>query len=181
MICSAYIATSLDGYIARENGNLDWLDKASENIPEGEDCGYDSFISDIDVIVMGRNTYEKVLSFGLWPYENIKVIVLTHKELADTNVLYKNVEYFSGDLKVLIERLRSEGIKRVYIDGGVTITNFLAEGLLDEIIVTVVPVILGKGIPLFGSMRNDVSLELLETETYDFGFLQIKYKVLLSD
>lgn len=177
-ICSVYIAVSLDGFIARENGDLDWLDKASENIPKGEDCGYNLFISNVDVIIMGRNTYEKVLSFGKWPYENIKVIVLSHFLGSDSRKPSQNIEFYNGKPETLVDRLKNEGAKKIYIDGGKTITNFLSNGLIDEIIITIIPVLLGNGIPLFGNIMKDVALKLNDSKAYDFGFVQNTYKVI---
>ena len=177
-ICSVYIATSLDGFIARENGDLDWLDKASEKIPKDEDCGYNSFISNVDAIIMGRNTYEKVIGFGKWPFEEIKVIVLTHLGAGESADPSQNIEFFSGEPENLVERLKIEGAKKIYVDGGKTITDFLSRGLIDEIILTIIPVLLGKGIPLFGNMLKEVPLKLNDSKAYDFGFVQLAYKIL---
>ncbi|MGI9569839.1 MAG: dihydrofolate reductase family protein, partial [Desulfobulbia bacterium] len=114
LISSVYIATSLDGYIARENGDLDWLDAANAKVPEGEDCGFFDFMQTIDVLVMGRKSYEKVLSFGMWPYENTQVIVLSSNKIEIPNDLVENVSCSSESPKELYERLASEGAKRLY-------------------------------------------------------------------
>ena len=174
---SVYIATSLDGYIARENGELDWLDTANATVPEGEDCGFLQFMEPIDVLVMGRKTYEKVLSFGMWPYGNTPVIVLSRNKIEFPSDLSQNVSCSSESPKEICERLANESAKRLYIDGGMTIQRFLADGLITDITITVIPVILGSGIPLFRSLEKDISLEHVATKIFDFGFVQSTYKV----
>ena len=174
---SVFIATSLDGFIARENGELDWLDAANATVPEGEDCGYVDFMDTIDVLVMGRKTYEKVLSFGMWPYEDTPVIVLSSNKIEIPNDLVQSVSCSSESSKELCERLPNEGAKRIYVDGGATIQRFLAEGLINDITITVIPVILGSGIPLFANAGRDISLKHITTKTYDFGFVQSTYEV----
>ena len=174
---SVFIATSLDGFIARENGELDWLDAANATVPEGEDCGYVDFMDTIDVLVMGRKTYEKVLSFGMWPYEDTPVIVLSSNKIEIPNDLVQSVSCSSESPKDLCERLSNEEAKRIYVDGGATIQRFLAEGLINNITITVIPVILGSGIPLFANARKDIALKHVTTKTYDFGFVQLTYEV----
>jgi len=174
---SVFIATSLDGFIARENGELDWLDAANATVPEGEDCGYHSFMETIDVLVMGRKTYEKVLSFGMWPYGEKSVIVLSSNKIEIPNDFGQNVSCSSESPRELCERLASKGAKRLYVDGGITIQRFLAEGLINEITITVIPIILGSGIPLLGNAGKDISLKHVATKTYDFGFVQLTYEV----
>ena len=174
---SVFIATSLDGFIARENGELDWLDVANATVPEGEDCGYVDFMETIDVLVMGRKTYEKVLSFGLWPYEDTPVIVLSSNKIKIPNDLAQSVSCASESPKELCERLTNEGAKRIYVDGGITIQQFFSEGLINDITITVFPVILGSGKPLFGNAGKDISLKHITTKTYDFGFVQLTYEV----
>jgi dihydrofolate reductase len=177
LAASVYIATSLDGYIARENGELDWLDAAQATVPEGEDLGYYKFMETVDVLVMGRKTYEKVLSFGMWPYEDSPVIVLSSNKIEIPNDLVKSVSCSSESPKELCARLGNEGAKRLYIDGGITIQRFLSEGLINDITITIIPVILGSGVPLFGNSGNDISLKHVATKTYDFGFVQLTYEV----
>jgi dihydrofolate reductase len=174
---SVFIATSLDGFIARENGELDWLDTANATVPEGEDCGFVDFMDNIDVLVMGRKTYEKVLSFGMWPYEDTPVIVLSSKSIEIPNNLVQRVSYSSESPKELCERLTDEGVKRIYVDGGITIQQFLSEGLINDITITVIPVILGSGMSLFGNVEKDISLKHIMTKTYDFSFVQLTYEV----
>jgi dihydrofolate reductase len=174
---SAFIATSLDGFIARECGELDWLDAANATVPNGEDCGYADFFSTIDVLVMGRKSFEKVLSFGVWPYGETKSVVLSHSAVTFPNDLPKSISSSTEEPSALLERLSREGASHIYLDGGVTIQSFLRLGLVDEITITVIPVLLGQGIPLFGPLEQDVSLNLISSKSYDFGFVQTKYGV----
>jgi len=178
---SVYIATTLDGFIARENGELDWLPGSDGEVPigsENEDFGFNAFMYSIDAIVMGRNTYELVLLSGQWPYGKKKVIVLssTLRNLADG--VPDTVELKSGlpdDLYIYLNKL---GVKHLYVDGGITIQSFLNSGLIDEVIITRVPVLIGKGIPLFGALNNDKQLKHIGTQAYKNGFVQSKYEVI---
>ncbi len=177
MIGSVFIATSLDGFIAREDGSLDWLDKANELVPEGEDCGFFAFMDSIDALVMGRNTYEKVLSFGQWVYGETRVVVLSRNSIVIPENLTEWVEHSAETPDALFERLSAGGHERIYVDGGITIQQFLKAGLINDICLTVIPVILGKGIALFGELDKDVDLRHIDTKTYDFGFTQSVYEV----
>jgi len=177
---SVYIATSLDGFIAREDDSLDWLDAASATVPEGEDCGFASFMNSVDALVMGRNTYEKVLSFGQWPYGDKPVIVLSSRALEIPPNLRTSVEHSSESPKELYERLSNAGLKRLYIDGGITIQRFLAAGLIDDLTITVIPVLLGKGKSLFGHLGKDIAVRHISTKAHDFGFVQSTYEVVKS-
>jgi len=174
---SVYIATSLDGYIAREDGSLDWLDEANATAPEGEDFGFRAFMESVDAMVMGRKTYEKVLSFGQWPYGETPVVVMSRNAISFPKELPKEVSHSSEAPRDLFDRLSGDGIKHVYVDGGATIQGFLADGLVDEITVTVIPVILGGGIPLFGPLEKDVRLTHVRTKAFAFGFVQSTYAV----
>ncbi|MDJ0705226.1 MAG: dihydrofolate reductase family protein [Leptolyngbyaceae cyanobacterium MO_188.B28] len=175
---SVFIATSLDGFIARADGAIDWLDEANAMVPEGEDCGYQAFMTTVDVLIMGRNTYEQVLSFGQWPYGDKPVIVLSRQPLQIPNELAQTVSRSSESPKALCHRLAKEGANRLYIDGGVTIQRFLTEGLIDDITITIIPIILGGGKSLFGPLEQDIALKQAATKTFDFGFVQITYEVL---
>lgn len=174
---SVYIAQSLDGYIAREDGNLDWLDAYHQTIPEDEDLGYQAFMDSIDILVMGRNTYEKVLSFGAWPYGEKKVIVLSSHELNIPEHLKQTVTHSDESPKVLHQRLSTEGVGKIYIDGANTIQRFLRAGLVDELIITITPTLLGSGISLFGELAEDIQLELVSSQGYAFGFTQLTYTI----
>ena len=174
---SVFIATSLDGFIARADGAIDWLDEANAIVPEGEDCGYQAFMTTVDVLIMGRNTYEQVLSFGQWPYGDKPVIVLSRQNLQIPDKLAQTVSSSSESPKALYQRLSNEGANRLYIDGGVTIQRFLADGLIDDITITLIPVILGSGKSLFGPLDRDISLTHVGTKTFDFGFVQLTYEV----
>lgn len=181
MKTSVYIATTLDGFIARENGDLDWLPGSYGEVDvnaENEDFGYNVFIDSVDVLVMGRNTYELVLSFGPWPYGTQRVIVLSNtlKKLADD--MPDTVELKSSLPNELYIELQKSGAKHLYIDGGKTIQGFLNAGLIDEIIITKVPILIGKGIPLFGALNKDKHLKHIETQSYKNGFVQSKYEVI---
>ncbi|MBF0286784.1 MAG: dihydrofolate reductase [SAR324 cluster bacterium] len=177
LISSVFIATSLDGFIARTDGSLDWLDKANANVPAGEDCGYHVFMESIDVLVMGRNTYEKVRSFGGWPYGSKPVVVLSSNTIKIPEDLSQTVSCSSESPKALCECLTQEGAKRLYVDGGITIQRFLAENLINDFTITVIPVILGNGISLFGKLEADISLRHITTKAYDWGFVQSTYEV----
>ena len=173
---SVFIATSLDGFIARSDGGLDWLDAANAMVPEGEDCGYALFSASIDLLIMGRKSYEKVRSFEQWPYAK-PVIVLSRNEMVIPEDLRSSVSHSSESPQALCDRLSAEGVKRLYIDGGITIQRFLAAGLIDDLTITLIPVILGEGIPLFGGLAQDVALKHVSTNSYDFGFVQLVYEV----
>ncbi|PCJ31219.1 MAG: deaminase [Gammaproteobacteria bacterium] len=174
---SVFIATSLDGFIARENGDLDWLDTANSTVTEGEDCGYADFMASVDVLVMGRHTYEKVLSFGEWPYQDKPVIVLSSTSVELSPSMMNTVSCSNESPQALCSRLSQQGIKRIYIDGGITIQRFLSAGLVNDMVITLIPVVLGSGIPLFGKLHDDISLNHTATKTFDFGFVQLTYQV----
>ena len=170
---SVYIAVSLDGFIARKNGDLDWLPAGEEG---GEDFGYAEFMSTVDHIVMGRNTFEKVLTFGGWHYDK-KVIVLTSRDLTIPSELADKAEVLHLSPRELIHEMERRGAKHIYLDGGVTIQRFLRESLVDEMIITTIPILLGEGLPLFSKLEKDVKLELVKSESFKNGFVQNKYKV----
>ena len=170
---SVYIAVSLDGFIARKNGDLDWLPAGEEG---GEDFGYAEFMSTVDHIVMGRNTFEKVLTFGGWHYDK-KVIVLTSRDSDIPPELADKVEALHLSPRELVHEMERRGAKNTYLDGGVTIQRFLRESLVDEMTITTIPILLGEGLPLFGKLDNDVKLELVKSESFKNGFVQNKYKV----
>ena len=177
MKASVYIATSTDGYIARRDGSIDWLNEANSLVPEGEDCGFKAFMDSVDALVMGRKTFEQVVSFGQWPYGKTPVVVLSHHPLKIPSHLSETVSCSSESPRALLERLSAEGADHVYVDGGKTIHGFQKESLIDEITITRIPVAIGDGIPLFDPAGEDVKLTHLHTTVYDFGFLQTTYRV----
>lgn len=174
---SVFIATSLDGFIARPDGSIDWLNDANAVVPSSEDCGYNEFMQSVDVLVMGRNTFELALTFDPWPYAGKKVVVLSSRPLTIPASLPNTVCASCESPDVLVERLSAEGTRHLYVDGGITIQRFLAAGLIDDITITLIPVILGQGRPLFGATENDITLVHVTTRTFEFGFVQIKYCV----
>ena len=169
---SVYIATSLDGFIARKNGDIDWLTGGEGD----QDYGYAEFMSNIDLIVMGRNTYEKVLTFGGWHYDK-KVIVLTSRDLITPLGLTDKIEVLRLSPRELLNQMSIRGTKHIYLDGGVTIQRFLRAGLVDEMTITLIPILIGEGLSLFGKLDKDVKLELINSEYFNNGFVQSKYKV----
>ena len=175
---SVFIATSLDGFIAREDGSIDWLDKANAGVPPGEDFGYVVFFASVDVLIMGRNAYEQVRTFGEWPYGDKRVVVLSRHPMMIPAELAKTVSSSSETPDALVRRLAGEGAKRLYVDGGVTIQRFLAAGLIDDLTITLIPVLLGAGKPFFGPLGNDISLTHQATKTFECcGFVQVIYRI----
>ncbi len=172
MRASVFVGVSVDGFIARANGDLDFLPEGG-----GEAHGYEEFIRTIDAFVIGRNTYEKVLTFGAWPYPRKKpVVVLSARPLppAPPKAL---VECMSGAPADIVARLDARGIGHIYVDGGVTIQRFLQAGLVQRLIVTRVPVLIGTGIPLFGALRHDILLRHVRTTSYKSGLVQSEYVI----
>lgn len=178
--CSVFIATSLDGFISRIDGSIDWLDEANARIPKGEDCGYAEFMSTVDALIMGRHTFELARSFGEWPYGQKPVFVLSSSMTSLPEGMPKSVHLVNEAPAALVERLSARGMRHLYVDGGVTIQRFLAGALIDEVTVTTIPVLIGKGRPLFGPLPKDVRLEHIATRAFDFGFVQSKYRVVRS-
>lgn len=177
MKASVYIATSLDGFIARATGALDWLPNAS-GAGAGEDYGYREFIDSVDLLVMGRSTYDVVSTFeGAWPYAGKRVVVLTSRPLEIPKSLTDSVERMSGPPREVVRRLAERGAKHLYIDGGQTIQTFLAAGLIQQLIITRVPVLIGDGIPLFGPLPHDIKLRHIDTRSFANGLVQSKYEV----
>jgi dihydrofolate reductase len=167
---AVFIATSLDGYIARPDGSIDWLTERGER---AGDTGYDEFMASIDTVVVGRNTYERVLTFDSWPYDGKQVEVLstTLAQDADERVIVHRT------LDGLVETLNDRGARRVYADGGAVIQTFLRAGLLNELTITTAPVLLGAGIRLFGDLDADISLTHNATRTLKAGFTQSDYTI----
>ncbi|NER96910.1 MAG: dihydrofolate reductase [Symploca sp. SIO1B1] len=167
-----YIATSLDGFIATSNGGLDWLEEIPN--PEQSDYGYAEFIKSIDAIVMGRNTFEKVLTFGQWVYVK-PVFVLSNSLTKLPEDLLGKAEIIRGDLKEIITQLHQKGYQNLYIDGGRVIQSFLQEDLIDEMIITLIPILLGKGFPLFGELEQQLRFRHKATEIYNNNLVKNHY------
>ena len=176
MKISAFIAVSLDVYIAREDGGLDWLPGPEEG--NGEDYGYQKFFDSVDLLVIGRKTFEKVLSFDTWPYGNKRVFVLSHQEVEIPALRRSTVKWSNSSLVELVREFARMGVHNVYVDGGRTIQGFLAAGLLDELTISWIPVLIGKGIPLFGHLEKDFKLNLIENRSYKNGIVQSRYETL---
>ena len=173
MKASVFIAASLDGFIARADGDIDWLGGTEE----GADHGYETFMKTVDILVMGRNTFEKVLSFGgAWPYEK-PVAVLTHRSLEIPDKLTSRVEVMSGTPTDIVAQLAKRGAQHLYVDGGKTIQAFLFAGIVQRLIITRIPILLGDGIPLFGPLVSDIQLRHIATHTFDGGLVQSEYEV----
>src|SRR5207249_10074395 len=145
---SVFVGTSLDGFIARANGDLDFLEAGG-----GEPHGYDEFIATVDALVIGRKTFEPVLTFGSWPYGNKPVFVLSTRPLAPTPP-GAMVERMSGAPADIVSQLAARGSGHIYVDGGITIQRFLEAGLIHRLIIARVPVLIGGGIPLFGDRKS---------------------------
>ncbi|MCB0482881.1 MAG: dihydrofolate reductase [Flavobacteriales bacterium] len=183
MKCSVYIATSVDGFIAKPDGNVDWLHTAGnlEADMGTEDMGFKAFMDSVDCIIMGRKCMEMISNMNLtpeqWFYGDMRIVVLSNtvKEVPDN--LKGKVEMYSGDINSLVAALEKEGFKHAYIDGGKTIQSFINLRLIDEIIITKVPVLLGEGIPLFGKTLKDIKLEKAKACAFANDFVQVKYSV----
>ncbi len=165
-----FIATSLDGFIADKNGSLDWLNEI-EPIESG-DMGYSDHMERIDALVMGRNTLQMVLSFDVeWPYS--KPVYALSNTLSEVPKGYEGKVFLvKGPLKEVLKKLNKEGFKNLYIDGGITIQNFLKEDLIDEMIITTIPVLLGGGASLFGELNNPLHFKHIKSERFDNGIVQ---------
>jgi len=170
-----FIATSLDGFIARPDDRLDWLLK----FDGGSDTGYEAFIDSIDGIVMGRKSFQTVLGFGGdWPYS--KPVVVMSRSLASTDIpvgLQEKVSVSATRPADLMEELALRGWRRAYIDGGQVIRAFLGAGLIEDMVITLAPILIGEGKPLFGGIGRDIALDLVASRTLAPGFVQSTYRV----
>jgi dihydrofolate reductase len=169
---SGFVGVSLDGFLARPDGAIDWLEPY-----EGVEHGYRAFFDSIDSIVMGRKTYEFVLgmvaSGGPWPYAGKRCVVMTHRALDGRN----NERAFAGEPAALLQELYAEGARHVYIDGGVVVRTFLSLGLLDELTISVVPSLIGAGLPLFGGVKLESGVKLEHATSYSNGVVQMRYRM----
>ncbi len=172
MTVSVFIGTSVDGFIARSNGDLDFLPEGG-----GEPHGYDEFMASIDALVIGRGTFEIVLAFPAWPYGNKRVVVLSSRPFDVSAVRGGVVEQMSGPPAEIVSKLAASGAHNLYIDGGITIQRFLRAGLVQRLIITRVPVLIGEGIPLFGALPRDLRLHHVTTQHYPSGLVKSEYRV----
>lgn len=166
-----YIAMSLDGYIAKENGDISFLSIVEK---ENEDYGYAEFEKTIDTVIMGRKTYDKVLSFGIeFPHKNKACYVITRTPRPAEG----NITFYNGSLKDLLKNLRKDYGKNIFVDGGAEIVNeLMKENLIEEFIISIIPIFLGSGISLFKSGRPEIKLKLINTVTFEKGLVQLHYR-----
>ena len=177
MKLSVFCGVSVDGFLARPDGALDFLDAGGQ-----EPHGFEEFYESVDVVVIGRNTFEVVLTFGKWFYGKKQVIVLSSRPLDFSSLegaVLKDavIDQMSGEPAEIANQLQARGFQHAYIDGGVTIQRFLAAGILDRLIVTRVPVLIGEGIPLFGPLPRDILLRHIATRSYKGGLVQSEYEL----
>lgn len=171
MKASVFVGVSLDGFMARTGGELDFLPPGG-----GEPHGYDEFMATVDALVIGRHTFDTVLDFDPWPYGRKPVFVLSTRALppAPPGAV---VEHMSGASAGIVSLLAARGIQHIYVDGGITIQGFLRAGLIQRLVVTRVPVLIGSGIPLFGPLQRDIALKHIRTRQYESGLVQSEYEV----
>jgi dihydrofolate reductase len=171
---SVFVGVSVDGFIARADGALDWLPAGG-----GEEHGYEAFMASVDALVIGRNTYDTVLGFDQWPYGDKPVFVLSTRPIGPAPA-GAVVERLSGEPAEIVSRLAAKGFQHAYVDGGITVQRFLRAGLIDRLVITRVPVLIGTGIPLFGDLPTDIRLGHVGTRQYATGLVQSEYVVLRS-
>ncbi len=183
MKCSVYIATSVDGFIAKPDGDINWLHTAGnlEADMGTEDMGFNAFMSSVDCMVMGRKTMQIISDMNLtpeqWFYGDMPIFVLSNTLHKAPDNLKEKVEMYSGDINDLVTLLSKKGYKHAYIDGGTTIQSFINLQLINEVTITRIPVILGEGIPLFGKTLKAIKLEKAAANVYVNDFVQVKYSV----
>jgi dihydrofolate reductase len=174
MTISVFVGTSVDGFIARRNGDLDFLPEGG-----GEPHGYDEFMASVDAVVIGRKTFETVLAYATWPYGEKRVVVLSSRPVDFSAVRGGVVEQMAGAPAEVVAKLAAGGVHHVYVDGGITIQGFLRAGLVQRLTITRVPVLIGDGIPLFGALPRDVRLQHVATEHYPSGLVKSEYRVVV--
>ena len=168
---SVFVGTSLDGFIARRNGDFDFLPHGG-----GEEHGYKDFFASVDALVVGRHTYDTVLKFATWPYGAKPTFVLSTREIV-TPAPPAVVEQMSGSPSDIVTELNARGFKHLYVDGGITVQRFLEAGLIQRLTITRVPVLIGTGIPLFGPVSRDIRLTHIATQEYPSGLVTSEYIV----
>lgn len=164
--CAAFLAVSLDGFIARPDGRFDWLE------PFQEEHGYRAFFGSVDSVLVGRATWEVVAAFPEWPWAGKRVAVLTHRPLEARH----GEAALSGAPAEVLARLEAEGARRIYVDGGAVVSQFLAAGLLEEFTVNLVPIVLGEGLRLFQGILPERRLALVSSQAYPSGLVQLRYR-----
>ncbi len=167
---SVYIATSLDGYIATTDGNLDWLDEA---VDPAEDYGWEPFIEGIDALAMGRGTYDYIAYLDPLPFGTRPVFVFTHRPPADR----PDVTFWSRTPQEAVDAWAEAGLRHVYVDGGRLISDFLAADLVDDLTITIAPVLLGGGLPLFHRIPGPRPLRRTAVQSWPSGVLQVRYEI----
>jgi dihydrofolate reductase len=172
MTVSVFIGTSVDGFIARPNGDLDFLPEGG-----GEPHGYNEFIASVDAIVIGRKTFEAVLAFPAWPYGDKRVVALGSRPVDLSPVVGGVIEQMAGPPAEIVSQLAARGIHHLYVDGGITIQGFLRAGLIQRLIITRVPVLIGEGVSLFGTLPRDIRLRHIATRHYPSGLVQSEYHI----
>jgi dihydrofolate reductase len=172
MKCSVFCGVSVDGFLARPDHALDFLDAGGH-----EPHGFEEFYATVDVVVIGRKTFEVVLTFGDWAYGKKQVVVLSSGSLDFSSIKGGVVEQMSGEPEEIAARLDARGFKSAYIDGGITIQRFLAAGCIDRMVITRVPILIGAGIPLFGPLGHDINLHHVATRSYKGGLVQSEYEI----
>jgi len=172
MVVSVFVGTSVDGFIARRNGSYDFLPADG-----GEPHGYDEFMATVDALVIGRNTFEKVLTLAAWPYGDKRVVVLSSRPVDLSAVRGGVAEQMAGPPAEIVSKLAAGGAHHLYVDGGITIQGFLRAGLVQRFIITRVPVLIGEGIPLFSTLPHDVRLRHVATQHYPSGLVKSEYHV----
>ncbi len=184
MKCSAFIATSVDGYIADIEGAVDWLQTAGNSdadMGEQADMGFAAYMQSVDCMIMGRKCMETIAAMNLtpeqWPYGDIPIVVLSHTITTPPENLQGKVDMYSGELVDLVGRLRKGGYRHCYIDGGATITAFLNAGLIDTLTITQAPILLGDGIRLFGEVGRHIRLSASKADVFPNDFIQITHRV----
>jgi dihydrofolate reductase len=169
---SVFCGVSVDGFLARPDHSLDFLETG-----EQEPHGFEEFYNSIDVVVIGRKTFDVVLTFGEWPYGKKQVVVLSSNPLNFSSIKNGVVEQMSGEPSEVVTQLKARNFKHAYIDGGITIQRFLSSGMIDRMIVTRVPILIGTGIPLFGPIPHDINLRHVATRTFKGGLVQSEYEL----
>jgi len=190
MKCSIFIAPSIDGFIATEDGGVHWLETAGKMLSEKEassdlmkhfNMSMPNYMKDVDCMIIGRKLMQMLSSFNLtteqWSYSDTKIMVLSHTMKEPSENLKDRVEMYDGSIPELIHKLEQEGYTHAYVDGGTTITTFLNLELINEMTLTLAPVLLGSGIPLFGKLQEQINLENAKATAFPNNFIEIKYQV----